>query len=397
MNAAGPSVASSVAEVRAEVQDVLLVDPSLFTAPYDTALSNGLEGIGIKPHWAVRQLRQGEDDELGQARSINLFYPRSDGPRRGQGVANRILKGIEHVIGMIQLLRLVRSGRYDLVHFQWMLLPSLDARIVAAMRRICPVVLTVHDSTPFNGKQVSGMQRAGLRKMLDAADRLIVHTASAKEKLIDQGVAPGRIAVVPHGVLSGKRSGASRSDGRWQVVLFGKLQAYKGVDVLIEAVKLLSSEDRTRLSIVVAGEPMIDMAPLIEAARAAGLPPELLDFRMFRHSPEEMSDVLGSADAFVFPYRAIDASGVLFAVAPLGRWLIASKLGAFSDLIGHDGQVGDLVTPGDAAALADALAASVGRKPGRDLSADIPSWSRIAALTSDVYRAARLDWQTRGD
>ncbi|WP_419815174.1 glycosyltransferase [Glacieibacterium sp.] len=376
-----------------EVRDVLLVDPSLFTAPYDAALSAGLEDIGLRPHWAVRQLRAGEGDDLGRSRSTDLFYPLSDGPRRRSGAAGRVLKGIEHVVGMVRLLKLVRSGRYDLVHFQWMLLPSIDARIIARMRRVCPVVLTVHDSTPFNGKQVSGAQRHGLSQMLDAADRIIVHTESAKANLVAQGVAPSRLAIVPHGVLTAKRSGVAEANPRWQIVLFGKLQEYKGVDVLVEAVKLLDPAVRSQLKIIVAGEPMIDMAPLLDNVRAAGLPPELLEFRLFRHSQEEMSEVLGSADAFVFPYRTIDASGVLFAVAPLGKWLIASELGAFSDLIGYQGDVGELVTPGGAQQLAQALAASIGRKPARDLSAEIPTWSRIASLTRDVYNSALLEWQ----
>jgi uncharacterized MnhB-related membrane protein len=33
----------------------LLVDPSLFTAPYDAALTEGLVGAGVEPTWSTRR------------------------------------------------------------------------------------------------------------------------------------------------------------------------------------------------------------------------------------------------------------------------------------------------------------------------------------------------------
>ncbi|MGL1241035.1 hypothetical protein ACSTKS_23365, partial [Vibrio parahaemolyticus] len=43
---------------------VLMVDPSLFTAPYDAALSGGLAQAGVRADWATRALRPGEEAEL---------------------------------------------------------------------------------------------------------------------------------------------------------------------------------------------------------------------------------------------------------------------------------------------------------------------------------------------
>lgn len=375
-------------------RDILLVDPSLFTAPYDAALSGGLEEAGAQTLWATRQLRCGEEDRLGERRSRRFFYPISDGPRRRTGAAWRALKGIEHALGMRRLLALLPAERIDLVHFQWLLLPAVDREAIRRIRRRCPVVLTVHDSTPFNGKAVNAAQRAGMTAALQAADRLIVHTGRGRDILAALGIDPGRIVVVPHGLLAGHRTVPAESgDGRWRIVLIGKLQDYKGIDVLIEALGLLDAPTRAKLHVTIAGEPLIPLEPLIERARALGLMPGLLDLRPRRQTEAELEALIAGADAFVFPYRAIEASGVLFLVAPARRWIIASDLGAFSDLIGRDRKAGSLVPPGDPAALAQAIAASIGCRPERDLACSVPGWDRIGAMTRQVYDEAARDWR----
>lgn len=374
-------------------REILLVDPSLFAAPYDSALSGGLRAAGANPRWATRGLREGEEDLLGQSQSRRFFYPRSDGPRRGAGRSSQLLKGVEHALGMRKLLALLDRERTDLVHFQWLLLPAIDRAAIRRIRRRCPVVVTVHDTEPFNGKAVKAPQRAGLAAALRSADRIIVHTGHGKHKLGELGIDAERISIVPHGLLGDARAPSTRQHvGRWHVVLMGKLQHYKGVDVLIEALGRLNTATCDRLRVTVAGEPLIPTAMLVDRARALGLTPDLFDLRPGRLSEAEMEDLIDSADAFVFPYRAIEASGVLFLVASAGRWIIASDLGAFSEML-EDGATGTLVPPGDAAALAGAIEKSIGRSPKRDLAASVPGWTRIGEMTRQAYRDAAASWR----
>ena len=68
------------------------------------------------------------------------------------------------------------------------------------------------------------------------------------------------------------------------------------------------------------------------------------------------------ADAFVFPYREIEASGVFYLVQGLARWVIASRLGAFAEAI-EDGVSGRLVAPGDPRSWRGRLAECVERRP----------------------------------
>ena len=365
---------------------ILLIDPALFTAPYDAALSRGLIANGVTPRWITRGLRDNEEAELDAGLVTPSFYPLTDGARRRTGAGWQLLKGAEHVAGLLGVEREAKRGGYDAVHFQWCVVPALDRLAIARLRRHLPVVLTVHDTTPFNGKSVSPLQTGGFRALLASVDHLIVHTEHGRAELLSWGLPPASISVIPHGLLplrASGRAGAERS-GRWRIVMFGRLQSYKGLDLLIEAAGQLDPAVRAQVEFVIAGEPQIEIEPLQRRAAALGIG-ETVQFRCWRHSEADMADLLASADCFVFPYRSIEASGVLFLVAGLGKWIVASDLGAFRDMVGSDGRSGELVPPGDVPALAAALARSIGRAPSADMGERAPGWEEIGAATRRVY------------
>jgi glycosyltransferase involved in cell wall biosynthesis len=339
---------------------------------------------GVFPAWATRRLRPKEEDLLAGTPTLPFFYPLTDGPARRTGAPWKLLKGVEHAAGLRRLVREAR--RFDLVHVQWAALPLLDVHAVRRIRRERPVVMTVHDIEPFNGRS-TGVQSNGYETILGEADRLIVHTGAGREALLHRGLPEARIHVVPHGLLplASVQPEARPDDGRWRVVLFGRLQPYKGPDRLAEALGLIDPVVRERLEVIVAGEAQMPIEPILEQARALGLGRSFA-LRPGRLSEHAMAALLRSADAFVFPYRTIDASGVLHLVADLGRWLVASDLGAFRAMIGQDS--GELVPADDLPALAEAIVRSIGRKPAARPAVGIPDWTEIGAMTRAVYEEA---------
>ncbi|MDE1918114.1 MAG: glycosyltransferase [Sphingomonadales bacterium] len=364
--------------------DVLQLDPSLFTAPYDAALSRGLVENDVRPVWATRQLRPKEEDLLAAVDKLAFFYPKTDGPARRLGTAWKVFKGLEHARGLRRVVS--EAGRFDLVHVQWVVLPMLDLHMMRRVRRDRPVVMTVHDSEPFNGA-AAGVQRQGYDTVLREADRLIVHTQKGRDALLARGVEDRRIHVIAHGPLPLSASGveAKSEDGRWRIVLFGRLQFYKGIDRLVEALGMIPPPIRARLEVIVAGEAQMPVEPILQRARELDLG-KAFSLRVARLSEGAMAALLRSADAFVFPYRMIDASGVLYMVAGLGRWIIASDLGAFRCMIGEG--AGDLVPPDDISALAQAIVRSIGREPAPRSVTRAPDWDEIGAMTRQVYEEA---------
>lgn len=393
---------------------VALVDPSLFTLPYDRMLALGLREAGHDVVLHGRALRPGE----GEAEGVTIapdFY-RATGGERAAWLPEPLrlaLKGAEHVVCMAALLARFRRERPDVIHFQWLPLPVADARFLPALARIAPLVLTVHDSTPFNGNPASRLQRFGASDCFGAFDRLIVHTERFREQLLARGVPAERVARIPHGLLGtalrGEPGGSAAPDGAGAgpplpstFLLFGQIKPYKGVDVLIEAFARLPEALRAGARLRIVGKPFMDLAPLLDLAAKRGVAPRVAIEPRFV-AEEEIPGLFAPDSVAVFPYREIEASGALTLAIAHGRPVIASRIGSFAEEL-EDGAHGALVPPDDPAALSAAMermltdpafaarcAANV-----RALSAEVPSWGEIGRRTAAVYVAALGDREAGG-
>jgi glycosyltransferase involved in cell wall biosynthesis len=371
---------------------VLLVDPSLFTAPYDAALTEGLKSAGVRPTWAVRPTRAADRQELPADVTDPLFYGWIERQTRLHPKLRTLAKGVSHAWGLGKLVQRVIERKPDVVHFQWVVVPPLDSLAMLLLAGFCPLVLTVHDTVPYNGDRMSWLQRWGFELPLRLCDRIIVHTQAGREALLARGLSAEKVSIIPHGALPLRErpSAAALSraaDGLFRFVAFGEMKQYKGLDVLIEALALMPAQTRNKARVIIAGRPRMDLTPLLLRIERLGLT-ELVEVRARRLSEPEMADLFHLADCFVFPYRQIDASGVYFLVKSLGKWLIASRVGVFAEDM-RDGEQGELVAVADAQALADAMMAAV-ESPRAPLSvAAGTGWTDIGRATSELYRALR--------
>lgn len=368
----------------------VLVDPSLFTAPYDAALTDGLLAAGVEPLWVTRPTRRGDEQELPSTYVAPLFYTRSDELSGWLAPLRPALKGLDHLVGLARLFKLVSQFDPHVVHFQWTVLPLLDAMAVLLLRWRCPVVLTVHDPVPFNGERQSLAQRLGFDLPIRLADRVIVHTRSGRHTLVRRGIPAQKIVVIPHGPLRLQIAPQARSrqqrDPRWTFVLFGQIKPYKGLDVLVEALALLSPEIRQQTRVIVAGRPYMSVDGIQARIRQLGLE-DVIELRLERLSEQEMADLFALADCFVFPYREIDASGVYFLAKPLGKWLIASRVGVFVEDM-REGVDGALVPSGETRALSAALREAILERPSRPRTSVNDSWNDIGRATRLLYEEA---------
>ncbi|MDF3064447.1 MAG: glycosyltransferase-like protein [Polyangiaceae bacterium] len=369
---------------------VLLVDPSLFTAPYDAALTQGLLDAGVEPSWAVRPIRAGDRQELPPERIDPFFYRFIE---RATFLPNRLrsaFKGLAHAFGLAGLVWRVARRRPDIVHFQWVVVPPLDTLAIWVIRFFAPVVLTVHDSVPYNGQRMSRLQTWGFELPIRLSDRVIVHTRAGREALLARNIPDEKIAIVPHGPLSlpmppsRPRITRGGQDDRYTFVVFGEIKPYKGCDLIVEALGLLPSLIRKQARVVIAGRPRMDLTPLRERIKALGVGSEV-QIRAARLSEEEMVDLFAEADCFLMPYRQIDASGVYFLVKSLGKWLIASRVGIFAEDL-QEGTQGFLVPPGSPEQLAVCMARAVVERPRPEKVEAGAAWTAIGQTTSQLYR-----------
>jgi glycosyltransferase involved in cell wall biosynthesis len=377
---------------------IALIDPSLFTWPYDFELAEGLRRVGHEVKIFGKHIA--EEDVKADHRQLlaQHFYPELKPPRGNEWPRSVFLavKGVSHVVSMARLLVALRRWRPDVIHFQWAPLPSVDRWFVPLLERIAPVVLTVHDSTPFNGNPRGGLQSIGSVAIMRQFKRVIVHTEAARTRLIDYGVPPDRIERVPHGVLGQpvpvNEAPVSADPARpVTLLLFGRIKPYKGVDLLLEAVSRLKPEHRARCRLWVVGEPHMDVTPLQQQAHALGLQDKVdFDFRFVKD--EEIPGIFARSDVMVLPYREIDASGVLMIALASGLPIVASKMGLFAELLEND-RHGFLTPPENIGALAAALGELIDSpskraamsQEVRELQKSIPDWVSIARRTEGVY------------
>jgi glycosyltransferase involved in cell wall biosynthesis len=373
---------------------IAMVDPSLFTLPYDTALCSALiaRGCDVALYGrALRPLEVAAPDVAPRA-----FFYRWSERIRGKGPERlfHLLKGFEHAVDMARLPHMLRRIQPDVVHFQWLPLPAIDIHTVRRIRRhIGPVVLTVHDITPFNDSPSSTVQRIASKSVWHEFDHLVVHSESTRNQLVRQGLASDKISIIPHGILDMQpaANAEGRDGSKLVILLFGRIKGYKGVDLMIEALGRVPAALRSRCQVRIVGEPMIPIEPLAKRAEELGVA-DAVRWDLRYVSEAHMSEVFSQADVFAFPYREIDTSGVLMACLPYGKPIIASGIGAFGKLL-KDGVHGRVVAPNDPEALAKALQEMLAdpsklQTYGRAVSAlssEIPSWDAIAGQTVSLY------------
>jgi glycosyltransferase involved in cell wall biosynthesis len=376
---------------------IALIDPSLFTLPYDQALAHGLQQAGHRVTLFGRT--PGSDD--GELDGLDLephFYRVANSPlaQRLPRAARLGLKGLDHAVSMMRLRGALRRLGPDVIHFQWLALPLVDRRMLASLRRIAPLVLTVHDTNPFNGDPSAGLQQHGFFVGLSGFDQLIVHTQQGRVRMKQAGVPANKLVVLPHGLLFDPPSlpAPDPMDGPVTFLLFGKVKPYKGLDVLIDAFASLPPALRENARIRVVGKPYMDMAPIRAQAERLGVGAQLVIEPRFV-ADDEIPALFGPGVVAMMPYREIEASGVLSIALAYGRPIIASDIGNFSETI-TDGVQGHLVPPGDAPRLRDAMAHILSDRrfaarcavEARNSADSIPNWAEIGRMTVATYLAA---------
>ncbi|MET0390272.1 MAG: glycosyltransferase family 4 protein [Polyangiales bacterium] len=375
---------------------IALIDPSLFTWPYDAALALALADAGHVVRIVGKPPRAADTGPALELLDPH-FYRRLASPAAEKlpRAAFLGIKGFSHAAGMVRLLASLNEFRPDVIHFQWAPLPAVDRLFIPALRRIAPVVLTVHDSAPFNGAPRSALQLAGATAIFHSFDRLIVHTEAAAERVRGYGLPAEKVRRIAHGPLDGSSvvvpKRVRKPNDPVTVLLFGRIKPYKGADVLLKAAAAMAPEARRKLRIHIVGQPFMDLAPLYTIVNDAKLGDHVRIEPRFV-ADHEVGELLGSADVVALPYREIDASGVLMTAISAGVPIVATRVGLFAELL-EDGVHGRVIGVNDHVALAHALEALVTQPElraqmsarVRALRDSLPTWASIAQQTASLY------------
>jgi glycogen(starch) synthase len=311
-------------------------------------------------------------------------------------------------------LRLLDGWRPDVIHaHDWLV---THPAIALAEHAGKPLVATLHAteagrhsgwlSQPLN-QQVHSVEWW----LANRADALVTCSAAMRTEtthLFD--LDPADITVIHNGIepRSWRVPAATvrathqqyNPGGGPMLLFFGRLEWEKGVQDLIAALpRIRRSHPGTRL--VVAGKGRHG-PQLIEDARKARVL-RAVDF-VGHLTDRQLAAALAAADVVVLPSRYEPFGIVALEAAAGGAPLVASTAGGLGEVVVH-GETGLSFAPGDLDGLTGAVRAvlddpAAARRRARAAKARLSSdfdWTRIAAATVEVYRAARVkDRATHG-
>ncbi|MFJ3716697.1 glycosyltransferase [Streptomyces sp. NPDC090057] len=320
----------------------------------------------------------------------------------GVRVTHLGMRGNRDVAALPRLARVIRRGRYDLVHTH-LYRACLYGRIAARIAGVRAVVATEHS---LGDSQMEGRPlTAGVRALYLAGERLgrttVAVSPTVADRLTRWGVPRPRIAVVPNGVdLDGFRFDPERRrltrarlglpDDAFVIGGIGRLAPGKRFDVLIRALALLPDDCRLLL---VGGGP--EEAALRRAAERAGVAGRVLFTGERPCTPDgspgpELPALTSAMDVLAAPSPE-EAFGLAVVEAlAAGLPVRYASCPAVEDLPPEAAPDALRVT-GGADAYARALAGVRAAGPGPRTAPEAPRHyciTRSAARLMDVYTAA---------
>ena len=284
----------------------------------------------------------------------------------------RLRQPLRQMALLARLWWTIRRFRPDVIHMQkW----HLWFFLALPLFRAYPLVISVHDPEAHLGdrgaeKTPRWVVARGYRK----ADRLITHNEAMRTATIaSHRVDADRVDVIP---LVERGDGSLRpdvSERAFEILFFGRIWEYKGLDRLIRAAPLVVSE--------------VPEARFVVAGRGDDLEPylQMIDdpsrFEIINEfvSEDRQAELFRRAAIVVLPYVEATQSGVIPVAASFGKPVVASRVGGLPEQVEH-GVTGLLVPPRDDVALARAII---------DLLSDE---SRRHAMGREARRKARDEW-----
>lgn len=362
---------------------VLQVDPSAFTPPYDRALCAALARAGAEVELATTRFLYGSVPPAEGYAVSERFYRRS--AARGLQAGGRLaFKGAEHLPDM---LRFRRDAAADVVHYQWLTAPAVDAHLLPPLR---PRLMTAHYILP---PRPSRRAVHAARRVFGRMDAVVAHSEHSARRLREEvGLPPERVRVIPHGAFDyltrlpeEKPLPTELRGAEGPVVLsFGLLRPYKGLENLLEAFGEVEGAE-----LWVVGNPRMAVEPLHELAALTGARVRFIT-RFVEDA--EIPAIFRAADVVALPYLDAEHSGVLYTGLAFGKPLVLSAVGGFPEVA--ETGAARLVEPGDteglAAALRELIADPAAREQlaaaAREAAAGPYSWDEAARLTLELYR-----------
>lgn len=216
------------------------------------------------------------------------------------------------------------------------------------LKGTAPIINTVHD--PHLHDKYKSLVEAVFFELGTWSQRFVSGFVilNGKDKTYMENLHKKPVAVIPHAAFNYyttvKSNTLTDEKIKRKILFIGRIEPYKGVDVLVEAFKKSKTD---KLKLIIAGGGFIDENVLVKINSN-----ERIELRN-RFIPDvEMVELINSSDFIVLPYKRASQSGVIPMAFALGKTVIATNVGSLSEQIPKDTGV---LTNVDSQEIADAI------------------------------------------
>lgn len=297
-----------------------------------------------------------------------------------------VLRYFWFIASATRALRKGGKGSFDVIHCVYTS-PAGVAGVMARKAVGAPVIASVRSTKNYAG---GWLQRRINSFVFRRADRVFIQTQSQKKDMLGTypWVPQGKVRVIPNGIEPAKAKVKARH-GR-HVLYLGRLTGMKGVEGLIEAMRLIPEKERPPL--VIAG-----YGPLSGKLQdlSAGMDVKFTG----KVDPSDVRAAMAGAMVYVLPsvYGEGFPTTILEAMS-VGVPVIATRLVGIEGDIIKDGKTGLLVEPGSPRELSKAIVKIMGDPALRKRlsSAGLScvrnfGWKRVTGMVLREYESVVME------
>ena len=249
-----------------------------------------------------------------------------------------------NALALARLQRTVRSLGADILHLQSGLVWEQALFATSRAARI----LTIHDVTQHPSRAIFRETPQWLLNIAARmADGVLVHGKSLQAAAQKQCGAHTPVGVVNHPLIQRYGRGEARTGAGRNVLFFGTMDEYKGLEYLATATSLIRAKLPDVRFVVAGGAVGVEYYRQLFSGTQ-------VDLRIARQSDADIQALFRWADVLAMPYVEASHSGVLHLAAAFGLPVVASGVGCLFDTVTH-GQSAWRVEPRDLQALVDGI------------------------------------------
>lgn len=269
-----------------------------------------------------------------------IFFKKSE--KLPIGLKRKIIRGIEYCIAWMRIVKLIKSGHYNVVHFHWLLLYKVDLFFLRKIQKKCGLlVLTAHNVLPHvNGEKYIDVQR----KIYECFGCILVHGESIKKEFslyfpefVD------KVKIQFHGEYYHQSTEYCESREKDYLsikqfiskypkyyIMFGNQFYNKGTDLLLSIWRETFFDSQSGL--IIAGQ---HSGNYTELENEISKIHEINNVLYIDHylSDNALNFAIDQSSCIILPYRHASMSGVVYTAAEFSKMLLCTNSGAIAEYL----------------------------------------------------------------